>query len=81
MDTFFTPQFVSTVGVPAIICLYTLREVRGSLDKLTAAINKLGENHTKEIAALKDELKELRFKINTLELKYSGGVRNNENIH
>ncbi len=79
MDTFFTPQFVSTVGVPAIICLYTLREVRCSLDKLTAAINKLGEDHTKEISALKDDVKELKFKINTFEIKYSGGVKHNEN--
>ena len=76
MENFFTPQFVSTVGVPAIICLYTLREVRGSLDKLTAAINKLGEDHTKEISALKDDVKELKYNVNSLQIRL--GVTHNE---
>ena len=60
---FWSPQFASTVGVPAIICLYTLREVRSSLDKLTDAINKLGENHAKEIADLKSAVQELRYQV------------------
>lgn len=69
MEAFLTPQFVSTVGVPAIICLYTLREVRSSLDKLTLAINKLGENHSKEIASLKDEVRELKSNVNYLQIR------------
>lgn len=76
MEEFLTAQFVSTVGVPAIICLYTLKEVRSSLDKLTSAIDKLGENHTKEIAALKDEVKELKHEINFLKIRYREDSQN-----
>ncbi len=74
---FLSPQFASTVGVPAIICLDTLREVRSSLDKLTDAINSLGANHAKEIADLKSAVQELRYQVAFLQSKQAE-VNHNE---
>lgn len=69
MESFLTPQFVGTIGVPAIICLYTLVEVKHSLDKLTLAISKLNENHSKEIADLKASIQEIRYQVAFLQNK------------
>lgn len=70
---FLSAQFASTVGVPAIICLYTLRGVKDSLDKLTDAINRLGENQSKEISELKATVQELRYQVAFLKQNKGGG--------
>jgi hypothetical protein len=76
MEEFFTPQFFTTVGFPAAICVYTLFGIKPSLDKLTDATNALtkeikerGEKQEHEIACIKDEVKELKFKMNSLEVR------------
>lgn len=80
MEAFLTPQFVGTIGVPAIICLYTLREVKTSLDRLTEVIGKLGENHTKDITELKSAVQELRYQVAFLQNR-NREVNLNESIH
>lgn len=59
----------SNVGVPAAVCFYTLYGVKKSLDKLTVAIDTLKDSHGKDIANLKDEVKELKYKINHWEVR------------
>ena len=59
----------SNVGVPAAVCFYTLHGVKKSLDKLTYAIDELKDTHVKEIDQLKDEIKEIKYKINSWELR------------
>lgn len=78
MEEFFTPQFFTTVGFPAAICVYTLFGVNKTLKELTDAINKLttdvdkrGEKQSQDIANLRDELKEVKYQVNKLQIKYS----------
>ena len=59
-------QLFSNVGIPAAICFYTLFHVKNSLDKLTDAIGALKDNHYKDISSLKDEVKELKYKFNSI---------------
>lgn len=75
---FFTPEFFSNVGFPAAICLYTVFGIKPTLDKLTVAIEKLttdidkrGEKQTQEITCLRDEVKELKYKVSFIQNKYS----------
>ena len=58
----------SNVGVPAAVCFYTLYGVKKSLDKLTVAIDTLKDSHGKDIANLKDEIKELKSNMNYLQI-------------
>jgi hypothetical protein len=78
MEEIFTTQFVTTVGFPAAICIYTLFGVNQTLKDLTGAINKLtndvdkrGEKQSQEISNLRDELKEVKYQLNKLQVKYS----------
>lgn len=78
MEEFFTPQFVTTVGFPAAICIYTLFGVNKTLKELTGAINTLtndvdkrGERQSQDIANLRDELKEVKYQVNKLQIKYA----------
>ena len=67
---FLTPQFVSTVGVPTVICLYTMFELNKSVKSLTEAINtfkeevkKRDEKQAEKIEKVEHEIMELKFKI------------------
>ena len=78
MDEIFTTNFITTVGFPAAICIYTLFGVNKTLKELTDAINKLttdvdkrGEKQEHEISNLRDELKEVKYQLNKLQVKYS----------
>lgn len=69
-------KVLGNVGVPATICFYTLYGVNRTLEKLTAAITKLGvdvdkhqSNQIHEFEKLKDEVKQLNFKVGILEAK------------
>ena len=66
----------SNVGIPAAICFYTLYGVRNSLDKLTDAIKLLTENHNKDFNNLRDEVKELKYKFNTIIARYQEANHN-----
>lgn len=73
-------QLFSNVGIPSAICFYTLFHVKNSLDKLTDAIDALKDNHYKEISSLKDEVKELKYKFNSIIARIPE-VNHNENTH
>ena len=67
---FLTPQFVSSVGIPTVICLYTLFELNKSVKNLTDAINKfkdeIKERDEKQIARfekIEHEIMELKFNL------------------
>mgnify|MGYP003571292453 CR=1 FL=1 len=61
---------LSNIGFPAAVCFYTLYGVNRTLKELTAAINKLSadfdkanEHQRREIDKLKDELKEIKLRV------------------
>ena len=53
---------VSNIGVPAGICFYTLIFINKSMQKLTDAINKLGDKVDK-IDILEREIRDLKFRV------------------
>ena len=66
-------KLLENVGVPAVICCYTLYGVNKTLKELTCAINKLTNDvdrreaeQSHEIAKLKDKVHELSFKVENL---------------
>ena len=70
---FLTPQFVSSVGIPTVICLYTLFELNKSVKHLTDAINEF-KDKIKE----RDEIQRIRFETiehEIMELKYKIEVK------
>lgn len=73
-------KILANVGVPAAICFYTLWGVNKTLEELTTAIKKLGADVDKhqsrqvqEFNKLKDEVKELRFKVDILDTRHNEG--------
>lgn len=74
-------KLLGSIGVPAAICFYTLHGVKGTLEKqtetlkdLAVAINKLASEVDKnkseqvhELEKVKDEVKELKFKMEALQ--------------
>lgn len=73
MEGDFLRELIGNVGVPAVICIYTLWGVNKTLKELTGAINKLAsdvdrreDEQSKEIGALKDKVHELTFKVEGL---------------
>lgn len=72
---FLTADFLGNVGFPVFVCLYTLFGIKPSLDKLSAATSALtdeikerGEKQEQDIANLRDELREIKFKVHHLEV-------------
>jgi len=66
----FIANLLSNVGIPAAICFYTLFGVNKTLKELTAAINKQTteierreSEQSHELAALKEKVQELTFKV------------------
>lgn len=53
---------VGNIGVPAVICLYTLFGVNKTLKELTDAINQMSVD-VKKIDDLEREIEELKFKV------------------
>jgi len=53
---------VGNIGVPAVICLYTLFGVNKALKELTDAINRMSAD-VRKIDDLEREIEELKFKI------------------
>lgn len=88
---FFTPQFFSTVGFPAALCIYVIFGVNKNIKDLADAINQLNCNEqarsekylekiteqTRKVEHLEDELRNLKFEVENLHIKNSE-VRNNE---
>lgn len=66
-------KLIGNIGVPAVICLYTLYGVNKTLKELTSAINKQTAEferraleHTHEIGELKSKVNELTFRVENL---------------
>ena len=53
---------IGNIGVPAVICLYTLFGVNKTLKELTDAINRMA-NDIQKFDDLEREIKELKFKV------------------
>lgn len=60
---------IGNVGVPAAICFYTLFRVNNTLKDLTDAINRLSTDNDRRLDKVESEIRELRFKIETLQRK------------
>ncbi len=65
-------KLIGNIGVPAVICLYTLYGVNKTLKELTGAINKLTtdvdkrvDEQSRVIETLKDQVRELSDKVET----------------
>jgi len=84
---FLSPEFFSAVGFPAAIALYTLGGVKKSMDnqtetlkelsiaitKLSAEVDKSKTEQLRELEKVKDELKDLKFKVEYMEAKHNEG--------
>ncbi len=71
---FLSPEFFSTVGFPAAICVYTLFGVNKTMKELTIAINQLTTDINKreieqaeQLEKLEDEVKALKFKVEAIQ--------------
>lgn len=54
---------ISNIGVPAVICLYTLFGVNKSLKDLTNAIDRLSSEVDKRITKLEDAVDEIKRRL------------------
>ena len=57
---------VGNIGVPAVICLYTLFGVNKTLKELTDAINKMSTD-VQKIKELENQSREMSYKLEKLE--------------
>lgn len=63
---------ISNIGVPAVICLYTLFEVKKAVDNLTDAVKNLSHNifsQTADFKELRNEIKVLRDDVSEIKLR------------
>ena len=51
---------IANIGVPAVICLYTLFGVNKTLKELTSAIDRLSGDVDKRISKLEESVNEIR---------------------
>ena len=66
-------KILGNIGVPAAICFYTLfgvnktlKDLTNAINKLTVDVDKLGENQRHEIDRLKDEIKEIKHRLEAI---------------
>lgn len=59
-------QLLGNVGVPAVVCLYTLIRVNQTLRDLTGAINKLTIDVDRRLEKLEDKTRELSVEIKSI---------------
>ncbi len=62
-------HLIGNVGVPAVICLYTLFRVNVTLKDLTNAINKLTTDVDKRLEKLEDKTRDLGSEVKLLQNK------------
>ena len=78
MESFFTPQFVTSVGLPGFICILTIfcvgktnQELKTAIDALTQEIKASNKEQKDNLKNLEDEVKELKFKMNNWEARHN----------
>ena len=78
MESFFTPQFVTSVGLPGFICILTIfcvgktnQELKTAIDALTQEIKASNKEQKDNLKNLVDEVKELKFKMNSWETRHN----------
>lgn len=83
MESFFTPQFISSVGLPGVICILTIfcvgktnQELKTAIDALTQEIKTSNIEQKNKINNLETDIKELKSNVNYLQLRL--GVNHNE---
>ena len=69
MEEQFLASLVSDIGIPAIICLYTLFGVNKTLKDLTDAIKDLTVD-VKKIEKLESQTRELAYKVEKLQSEF-----------
>lgn len=59
-------KLLGNVGVPAAVCFVMLYRVSPAIEKLTEAINSLGNDIDKRLDNVEKECRELRYQMNNL---------------
>lgn len=59
-------KLLGNVGVPAAVCFVMLYRVSPAIEKLTEAINSLGNDIDKRLDNVEKECRELRYQMNVL---------------
>lgn len=59
-------KLLGNVGVPAAVCFIMLYRVSPAIEKLTEAINALGNDIDKRLDNVEKECRELRYQVNSL---------------
>lgn len=59
-------RLIGNIGVPAVVCLYTLFRVNVTLKDLTGAINKLTVDVDRRLEKLEDKTRELSNEMHTV---------------
>ena len=76
--TFVTPEFITSVGLPGFICILTIicvgktnQELKIAINALTKEIKESNDEQKKKLDDLEDEVKELKFKMNSWEARHN----------
>lgn len=76
--TFFTPEFITSVGLPGFICILTIvcvgktnLDLNIAINALTKEIKTSNDEQKKKLESLEDEVKELKFKMNHWEARHN----------
>ena len=59
-------KLLGNIGVPAAVCFIMLYRVSPAIEKLTEAINALGNDIDKRLDNVEKECRELRYQVNSL---------------
>lgn len=67
-------KLLGNVGVPAAVCFVMLYRVSPAIEKLTEAINSLGNDIDKRLDNVEKECRELRYQMNALTTRRSNNA-------